>query len=188
MSSVAKYKKYDSITEDIISTIRNSYLGTPVDEEFLQDLKLLLENKMVATESISPETFIPKSSDSNNKQCFDPEDFKCLQTLPNEILVKIFGYFDIKDISRCAQVSHHFNIICEDVSLWKSFEKIYIQKKKVSSEFILKILAKGVKRICLDYCEILPPKFKLPENLQLENVTLDNCYGEEASSVSLSQK
>ena len=66
MSSVAKYKKYDSITEDIISTIRNSYLGTPVDEEFLQDLKLLLENKMVATESISPETFIPKSSDSSN--------------------------------------------------------------------------------------------------------------------------
>ena len=187
MSSVAKYKKYDSITEDIISTIRNSYLGTPVDEEFLQDLKLLLENKMVATESISPETFIPKSSDSSNKQCFDPEDLKCLQTLPNEILVKIFSYFDIKDISRCAQDSHHFNIICEDVSLWKSFDKIYIQKKKVSSEFILKILAKGVKRICLD-CEILPPKFKLPENLQLENVTLDNCYGEEASSVSLSQK
>ena len=74
MSSVAKYKKYDSITEDIISTIRNSYLGTPVDEEFLQDLKLLLENKMVATESISPETFIPKSSDSSTKKCFDPED------------------------------------------------------------------------------------------------------------------
>ena len=99
MSSVAKYKKYDSITEDIISTIRNSYLGTPVDEEFLQDLKLFLENKMVATESISPETFIPKSSDSSNKQCFDPEDFKCLQTLPNEILVKIFSYFDIKQVS-----------------------------------------------------------------------------------------
>ena len=178
MSSVAKYKKYDSITDDILSTVRNSYLGKPVDEEFLQDLKLLLENKMVAAESISPETFIPKSSDSSTKQSFDPEDSKCLQTLPNEILVKIFDYFDIKDISRCAQVSHHFNIICEDVSLWKSFEKIYIQKKKVSSEFILKILAKGVKRICLDYCEILPPRFKLPENLQLENLTLDYCYGE----------
>ena len=176
MSSAAKYKKYDSITNDIISTIRNSYLGKPVDEEFLQDLQLLLENKMVAAEGISPDTFIPKSSDSSTKNCFDPEDSKCLQTLPNEILVKIFGYFDIKDISRCAQVSHHFNIISEDV--WKSFEKIYIRKKKVSSEFILKMLAKGVKRICLDYCEILPPRFKLPGNLQLENLTLDNCYGE----------
>ena len=111
MSSVAKYKKYDSITDDIISTIRNSYLGKPVDEEFLQDLKLLLENKMVAAESISPETFIPKSSDSSTKQSFDPEDSKCLQTLPNEILVKIFGYFDIQHINRCAQVSHHFNMI-----------------------------------------------------------------------------
>ena len=35
-----------------------------------------------------------------------------------------------------------------------------------------------MKRIRLDYCEILPPRFKLPENLQLENLTLDNCYGE----------
>ena len=145
MSSAAKYKKYDSITGDIISTIRNSYLGKPVDEEFLQDLKLLLENKIVAAET-SPETFIAKkSSDSSNKPCFDPEESKYLQTLPNEILVKIFGYFDIQDINRCAQVSHHFNMICEDVSLWKSYEKIYIEFKKVPSEFILKILSKGVK-------------------------------------------
>ena len=178
MSSAAKYKKYDSITEDIISTIRNSYLGKPVDEEFLQDLKLLLENKMVAAERISPETFIPKSSDSSTKQCFDPEDSKCLQTLPNEILVKIFGYFDIQHINRCAQVSHHFNMICEDVSLWKSYEKIYIEDKKVPSEFILKILSKGVKRICMNYCEILPASLKFPKYLQLENLTLDNCYGE----------
>ena len=178
MSSAAKYKKYDSITGDIISTIRNSYLGKPVDEEFLQDLKLLLENKMVAAESISPETFIPKSSDSSKKPCFDPEESKCLQTLPNEILVKIFGYFDIQDINRCAQVSHHFNMICEDVLLWKSFEKIYIEYKKVPSEFILKILSKGVKKIFMNYCEILPASLKFPRYLQLENLRLDNCYGE----------
>jgi hypothetical protein len=44
-----------------------------VDEEFLQDLKLVLENKMVAAERIIPETFIPKSSRSSAKERFVPD-------------------------------------------------------------------------------------------------------------------
>ena len=49
MASNAKYAKYNSVFDDIISIIRTSYLGKPVDEEFLSDLKFLMENKMVAT-------------------------------------------------------------------------------------------------------------------------------------------
>ena len=50
MASTAKYTKYNSSMDDIISIIRKSYLGKTVDEDFLSDLKSLMENKMVATD------------------------------------------------------------------------------------------------------------------------------------------
>ena len=89
MASNAKYTKFNSTLDDIISIIRRSYLGKPVDEEFLSDLKLLMENKMVATDVMRTDT-IPIQSDLNT-------ELECLP-LPNEILVKIFGYLDIQEI------------------------------------------------------------------------------------------
>ena len=49
MASSVKYAKYESAVDDIISTVRKSYFGKPVDEEFLSVLKSLMENKMAAT-------------------------------------------------------------------------------------------------------------------------------------------
>ena len=120
MASTAKYTKYNSALDDIISIIRRSYLGKPVDEEFLGDLKFLIENKMVATDVMRTDK-IPIQSDLNTELESLP--------LPNEILVKFFGYLDIQDISRCGQVSHQFDIISKDSSLWKSMGKLYIAQR-----------------------------------------------------------
>ena len=115
MASTAKYTKYNSAMDDIISIIRRSYLGKPVDEEFLSDLKSLIEHKINAAVTVPIKSVLNTEHES--------------LPLPNEILVKIFGYLDIQDISRCAQVSHQFDIISKDSSLWKSMGKLYIAQR-----------------------------------------------------------
>ena len=47
MASSAEYEKYDSAVDNIISIVRRSHLGKPVDELFLIDLKSMIENKMI---------------------------------------------------------------------------------------------------------------------------------------------
>ena len=47
-----------------------------------------------------------------------------LQDLPEELLVKIFGFCDLEDLLRLFQVSKRIGAICQDRSCWK---KINIQ-------------------------------------------------------------
>jgi hypothetical protein len=53
MASAAKKAKCDSAVDEVISTVRRSYFGKPVNDEFLNFLKSLLENKMAAIEGHS---------------------------------------------------------------------------------------------------------------------------------------
>ena len=53
MASSPKYAKCDSAVDEILSTVRRSYFGKPVDDEYLNFLKSLLENKMAASEGHS---------------------------------------------------------------------------------------------------------------------------------------
>ena len=102
-------------------------------------------------------------------------EFECLP-FPNEILIKIFGYLDIQDISRSAKVSHQFNKISNDPSLWKSMEKLYIDGKRVPTEFLTYIIQKGITELCLFQCEILPPRVpgvKLTRPLNLKTLIVD---------------
>jgi hypothetical protein len=170
MASTAKYTKYNSALDDIISIIRKSYLGKPVDEEFLSDLKSLMENKMVATGVMKTDT-IPIQSDLNT-------ELECLP-LPNEILVKIFGYLDIQEISRCAQVSHQFDMISKDSSLWKSMGKLCIDGRNVPTEFLAYIIERGIPELSLLQCEILPPKVKMSQPLNLKTLSLHETHGGE---------
>ena len=50
MASAAKKAKCDSAVDEVISIVRRSYFGKLVDEEYLNFLKSLLENKMAASE------------------------------------------------------------------------------------------------------------------------------------------
>ena len=150
MASTSKYAKYNSAMDDIISIIRRSHLGKPVDENFLCDLKSLMENKMIVAGVMKS----PEESILNTELESLP--------LPSEILVKIFGYLDIRDISRSAQVSHQFNMISKDSSLWKSWGKLYIEEKKVPTEFLAYVTQRGISELSLFDCEILPPRSSQP--------------------------
>ena len=50
------------------------------------------------------------------------------ESLPNEILVKIFDYIKVKDLVRCGQVSRRIRTIAHDHSLWP---KINLRPKKI---------------------------------------------------------
>ena len=167
MASTSKYAKYNSAMDDIISIIRRSHLGKPVDENFLCDLKSLMENKMIVAGVMKS----PEESILNTELESLP--------LPNEILVKIFGYLDIRDISRSAQVSHQFNLISKDTSLWKSWGKLRIEKVKVSTEFLTYITQRGIEELSLFECEILPPRVRLILPLNLKTLSLEQTVGDE---------
>ena len=170
MASSAKYAKYDSAVDDIISIVKRSHFGKPVDEEFLRDLKSLMENKMIAAGLMKPAVV---------KSVLNTE-FDCLP-LPNEILVKIFGYLNIQEISRSAKVSHQFNKISKVSSLWQSWGKLSIDEMKVPTEFLTYVIQKGISSFSLYRCEILPPRVKLAElkrPLNLKTLCLDETKGD----------
>ena len=48
MAPTAKKAKYDTAVDDVISAVRKSFFGKPVDDEFLTDLKSLMETKLIA--------------------------------------------------------------------------------------------------------------------------------------------
>ena len=151
MASTSNYENVDSTVDDIISIVRRCHLGLRVDELFLHDLKSLIKNKM------RPRLMKPAVVNSVLKT-----ELKCLP-LPNEILVKIFGYLNIQDISRSAQVSHQFNMISKDSSLWQTWGKLSIDGMKVPTEFLTYIIQKGITELSLFQCEILPPREKMTE-------------------------
>ena len=170
MASTTKYANYDSVLDNIISTVRRSYFGKTVNDKFLKDLKFLMKNKMKPR--LMKPAPVPVKSVLNT-------EFDCLP-LPNEILVKIFGYLDIQDIRCSAQVSHQFNVISKDSSLLRS-EKLSIYGIKVPTEFLTYIIQRGITGISLFRCEILPPRVKLTElkrPLNLKTLSLYKTIGD----------
>ena len=106
LKSLMKNKMITAVDE-IISVVERSYLEKPVDSLFLHDLRSLIEKKMIDADVILPAK--PVEPVLNIELDRMP--------LPNEILVKIFQYLNIQDISRCAEVSCQFNMISKDSSL-----------------------------------------------------------------------
>ena len=170
MDFTSKYEKYDSAVDNIISIVRKSYLGKTVDDGFLSDLKSLMDNKMIAAGVMKPVTVPSEELVSNTNFAGLP--------LPNEILVKIFGYLDIQDISRSARVSHQFNMISKDSSLWKSWGKLNIEDRKVPTEFLAYVIQRGITELSLYQCEILPLKVRFTQPLNLKNLSLHQTGGD----------
>ena len=171
MASTNKYATYDFVLDDIISTVRGSHFGKPVDDQFLKDLRFLMKNKMKPR--------LMKPAPAPLKSVLNTE-FDCLP-LPNEILVKIFRYLNIQDISRCSQISHQFNMISKDSILWQSWAKLSIYEMKVPTEFLIYIIQRGITELKLYKCEILPPRAMLTvltRPLNLKTLSLDNTKGD----------
>ena len=74
------------------------------------------------------------NSQPSNMSELQFEDF------PNEVLLTIFSFLDIKDLIQCVKVSKRVRAICHDDSLWK---KINLYFKTIPAEFINYILIYG---------------------------------------------
>ena len=75
-----------------------------------------------------------------------------LQGLPDEVVLKILSYSEIKDLISCGQVSKRIRRISRDGTLWLTANLV---KKIVKSELLELILSKGCKILNISNSTIL---------------------------------
>ena len=96
-----------------------------------------------------------------------------LESLPDELLLKVFSYFEIQELLRCSHVSKRIRRVCNDKSLWKVVD-LCDTKLKVKAEFIKAILENDCEYLDLRNCEI-DGSIKLSKSSKLMYLDL-GCY------------
>ena len=66
------------------------------------------------------------------------------QDLPDELILKILSYSEVKDLISCGQVSKRTRNISRDSSLWVT---VNLEKKIVKAELLEMILIRGCKNL-----------------------------------------
>ena len=74
-----------------------------------------------------------------------------LESLPDEVLLKVFSYFEIQELLRLSHVSKRMRRVCNDTSLWKVVD---LSDTKVKAEFIKAILENDCEDLDLRNSEI----------------------------------
>ena len=62
------------------------------------------------------------------------------EVLPDEVILKVFTYLDMRDLIYSGQVSKRLQVISKDESLW---QKINLYQKVVPPEFLQKVVSNG---------------------------------------------
>jgi hypothetical protein len=75
-----------------------------------------------------------------------------LDDLPDEIILNMLGFLNIKELLLCGQVSKRLRAIANDESLWL---KLNLCKRKVPYDFIEKAVGNGCQYLSLTGCDIL---------------------------------
>ena len=83
--------------------------------------------------------------------------FYQLNDLPDELVLKVLGFMDIKELLLCGQVSKRLRAIANDESLWLN---INLYKRKVPYDFINKAAGNGCQYLSLACCDIIPSNEK----------------------------
>ena len=78
--------------------------------------------------------------------------FYQLNDLPDEVVLKVLGFMDIKELLLCGQVSKRLRAIANDESLWL---KLNLYKRKVPYDFIEKAAGNGCQYLGLFACDII---------------------------------
>ena len=106
-----------------------------------------------------------KEKSARKKQCKAGEKrSKSFSDMPDEILLKIFSFLDMKHLLRCAQLSKRINPICHDKSLW---QKVDLSESESVSTGLLELLCKnGCKHLSLHLASLK------------DNLTLKNCLSQ----------
>ena len=89
-----------------------------------------------------------------------------LQDLPDELILKIFGYSETKDFITYGQVSKRMRKINHDSTLWVT---VNLEKKILKAEFLEMILGKGCRILNLCHCTILG---RLSSNIESQLIVL----------------
>ena len=99
------------------------------------------------------------------KQKVDIE-MKSLEDLPEEIILKILGQVNIRDLFRCSFVNKKFREIAHDKSLW---EKMNLGSNvDVPAELFAKILEKGCEYLSLPFISSLKGTARFENNMKLK--------------------
>ena len=106
------------------------------------------------------------------------------ENLPNEVLMKIFSFLNIIDVTHVAQVSKKLRNFCNDEDVIQKFvEKINLYNKKVPTTFLEKILDYGCKYLslntaCLEAKNVKNNgKIMLKRPCQLKYLDVSDCGG-----------
>ena len=75
--------------------------------------------------------------------------FFYFEDLPDEILLNIFSFLNLKGVLQCGQVSKRLRAISEDQSLWL---KLNLYGREVPYGFIEKAIQNGCEYLNLVYC------------------------------------
>ena len=99
------------------------------------------------------------------------------EEFPSELLLKIFSFLEITNLLKFSQTSKRIRTICYDDSLW---QKINLSKKKVTTEFLQKVIDSGCKCLNLNEAKIIGT-LRLENESQLNHLDLSGCRAENQS-------
>ena len=86
-----------------------------------------------------------------------------LDDMPDEIILKIFTFLDIREILKCGQVSQRIRAISNDESLWL---QLNFFQGHVPYELIEKAVENGCRYLSLAFACLYPKYSKIPLNLK----------------------
>ena len=94
------------------------------------------------------------------------------EDLPNEIVMRIFAFLDIIDVTHISQVSKRLRNFCKDESLMQKFvEKINLYNKKVPIKFLEKIMDYGCKYLSLNTASLEVKDANIHAGIKLNNAS-----------------
>ena len=97
-----------------------------------------------------------------------------LNDLPNEAILKLFGFMDIKELLSCSQVSKRLRAIANNESLWL---KLNLCGRKVPYDFIEKAAENGCQYLSLVFCGIIGLTGKSESSFNLKYLNMSRgCY------------
>ena len=83
-----------------------------------------------------------------------------METLSNEIWLKIFSYLEVQDLNQCASVSKQFQKLAHEKVVWKKMP-INLAAKRVPIGFIQQIVERGTAYLNLDCTQMLGDELAL---------------------------
>ena len=96
---------------------------------------------------------------------------------PNELLLNILGFLEIVNLIKFSQTSKRIRVLCYEKSLW---QKINLSKKRVTSEFLQKVINYGCKWLNLNEAKLIGT-LRLENKSQLNHLDLSGCRAENQS-------